>query len=323
MARLVTTEEIISRFKKVHGDRYDYSLVDYVMQSINVKIKCNIHGIFLQSPSNHLAGKGCKLCGYKSQSKIKTKTTEEFIKEAESIHGNKYDYSKVDYKNGKNHVIITCPEHGDFLQSPNNHTHFGGGKGCPKCALVTISSKKTLTKGEFIERCLNKHGNKYDYSLVDYKGSNNNIKIICPIHGLFSQNPYTHINSFGCPKCGMKKSKNHKRMNPPGWTITNWESSALKSKNFDSFKVYIIRCWNNNEWFYKIGRTFSTINRRFKNNTAMPYNYEVINEFIFETAKGAFDKENELKSMHKNFKYLPKIKFDGMHECFYSVKYDK
>ena len=137
---------------------------------------------------------------------------------------------------------------------------------------------------------------------------------------MFEQKPNAHLCGHGCVLCKDLAASNRGKQKPTGWNITNWELAAKRSKNFDSFKVYIIRCWNDEEEFYKVGRTFLKTNRRFNSNTSMPYNYEIINEFIFETAKGAFDKENELKKLNKKFKHLPKIKFDGMYECFIKIK---
>lgn len=316
MAKIVTQEEIISRFKKVHGDRYDYSLVEYKRSDTKVKIICKTHDVFEQTPSNHLSGKGCIKCGYKSQSEVKTKTKEDFIKQAISIHGNKYDYSKVDYKNGKYHVIITCHKHGDFKQSPNNHTHSGSGRGCPECGKLTAYSKTNMNTKEFVEKAVLVHGNKYDYSKTIYKRHNIELGIICNKHSIFYQKPTNHLSGNGCPLCGVISSKKQKQYNPPGWNVTNWQRAGEKSKNFDSFKVYIIKCWNDNEEFYKIGRTFLKTRSRFR---GFPYNYEILKEIIFDNARDAFNKETELKSINKYLRYTPLINFYGMYECFTEI----
>src|SRR5690606_27277387 len=101
------------------------------------------------------------------------------------------------------------------------------------------------------------------------------------------------------------------------WRNTDWIKASLRSKNFDSFKVYVIKCWNDEEEFQKIGRTFTTVKHRFLNKKInMPYNYEILKEFIFDEGKDAFDYENELKRTYKNYKYTPKITFKGSGECF-------
>jgi very-short-patch-repair endonuclease len=123
----------------------------------------------------------------------KRKTTAEFIKEAKAIHGNKYDYSQVEYKNSQTKVKIICPEHGEFEQSPNSHLQ---GAGCPKCG-----GSEKLTTNEFIIQAKEKHGNKYNYSQVEYINNKTKIKIICLEHGEFEQQPSNHLQEAGCPKC--------------------------------------------------------------------------------------------------------------------------
>ena len=129
-------------------------------------------------------------------------TTEEFIKKAQQIHNQKYDYQLVDYKNAHTKVKIICPEHGVFEQLPLNHTNKR--KGCSKCS----NNIKKTTK-QFVDECILKFGNIYDYGLVDYSGNKNKVKIICKEHGIFEQSPIKHINGTKCPKCvgGIKKTK--------------------------------------------------------------------------------------------------------------------
>ena len=123
--------------------------------------------------------------------------TQEFIKKAREIHGNKYDYSKVEYVNCYTPITIICPIHGEFRQAPTNHLC---GKGCPSC-----SRNKKMTQDEFLERATKVHGGKYDYSKAEYNGYQQNVTIICPIHGEFQQPPCVHLFGHGCPKCRMSK----------------------------------------------------------------------------------------------------------------------
>lgn len=121
-------------------------------------------------------------------------TTEEFIAKARAIHGDKYDYSKVEYVNIRTPVIITCPEHGDFPQRPDNHIVLK--QGCAGCAGVAKKDVNT-----FIREAKKIHGDRYDYSLVEYKNANTKVKIICPEHGVFEQTPHNHLYNKGCPEC--------------------------------------------------------------------------------------------------------------------------
>ena len=125
-------------------------------------------------------------------------TTEQFIEKARKIHGNKYDYSKVKYINNITRVIIICPKHGEFLQTPNDHLD---GCGCSKCGGV----KKSNTN-DFIAQSKKIHGDKYDYSKVEYINNKTPVCIICPTHGEFWQKPNDHLGGHGCSKCsGTKK----------------------------------------------------------------------------------------------------------------------
>lgn len=194
-----TTEEFIERARKVHGDKYDYSKVEYIKSDINVIITCPIHGDFSQAPREHLRGQGCSEC-----SNCKKKTTERFIEEARKVHGDKYDYSKVEYVNNHTNVTIICPIHGEFPQTPDKHLH---GQGCSKC-----SKKKKKTTEEFIREAKLKHREKYNYSKVNYVNNWTDVDIICPIHGIFPQNPKAHLNGCGCPKCNSSHLENEIRI---------------------------------------------------------------------------------------------------------------
>jgi len=181
MKRL-TTKEFIKKSKKVHGDKYDYSKVTYKNASTKIIIICKIHGEFEQMPNGHLCGKGCFLCGIKKRSDNITSTVKDFMKKARVSHGGRYDYSKMIYINSKTKITITCKEHGEFRQSPNSHL---SRHGCPKC--------KGLTTEEFIEKSQKVHGDKYDYSNVEYKKCDTKVKIICEIHGEFKQRASSHL----------------------------------------------------------------------------------------------------------------------------------
>lgn len=197
------TKQFVKRARAIHGDKYDYSLVEYHTIHEKVKIKCNnCNNIFLQSPNNHLQKRGCPFCKNKKIWSIRKDRTskEQFIKKAKEKHGNKYDYSLVEYKTVDDEIKIICPIHGLFFQSPYNHlrTKYG----CPKCSTFINSNKRTLTKEQFIEKSKIVHGDKYDYSLVEYKNSETKVKIFCKkCQKLFEQKANNHLQGYGCPNC--------------------------------------------------------------------------------------------------------------------------
>ena len=180
------TLNTIRKFKLKHGERYNYSEVKYISSHDKVKILCNSHGEFEQSPTNHLAGNGCPKCVGRN------KTTKDFIKESKSVHGDKYDYSLVKYIRNKANVSIICNIHGSFKQNPSNHL---AGNGCPKC----VGKNKTIE--DFLKDCKEIHNDRYDYSLVEYVNTNTKVKIICDVHGVFEARVSHHLAGGGCPKC--------------------------------------------------------------------------------------------------------------------------
>ena len=113
--------------------------------------------------------------------------------------GDKYDYTKVEYKNTGTKVILICKEHGEFLQTPSEHLV---GSGCIDCAGLR---KKTTE--EFIEDAKLFHGERYDYSEVNYKNKNSLVKIKCPDHGVFEQQAGSHLRGRGCIICSGKNQK--------------------------------------------------------------------------------------------------------------------
>jgi len=200
--------EFIEKSNKKHNNKYDYSLVNYINNYTKVKIVCPIHGVFLQAPESHLQGNGCKKCSSEESQKRQTKGTENFIQQAKLVHGDKYDYSLVDYKNAHTPVTIICPIHGPFQQSPSSHRK---GIQCTKCGKESSIKSRTYSLDDFIKMARQIHGNKYDYSQSNYKNTNTKIKIICPIHGKFYQSPASHLISLGCQKCADEQRANAQR----------------------------------------------------------------------------------------------------------------
>ncbi len=191
------TKDFINKCKNKHGNKYDYTKTKYINANTKVLIICPLHGEFLQRAFDHQYGANCNKCADVFRIEKKSSNTKKFNESAIKLHGDKYDYSKVDYINCDAKVIIVCNEHGDFAQAPTSHLM---GRGCPKCGLIKSSSD------DFILKATAKHGDKYDYSAVKYTDCRIEIDIICKIHGMFSQTPNCHLSGCGCQKCAVIKS---------------------------------------------------------------------------------------------------------------------
>jgi len=184
----------ILKASKIHSNKYDYSLVNYINATSKVIIICNKHGEFQQSPKNHIALKqGCPRCARNQKL-----TTSDFIQRARNIHSNKYDYTKSEYIKRSSKITIICPIHGEFQQRAGDHLN---GSGCKKCSLISSAAEQALSTTEFIEKARKVHGKKYGYNAVDYTSNKCKVIINCDVHGYYEQQAGNHLAGMGCPKC--------------------------------------------------------------------------------------------------------------------------
>lgn len=187
-----TKNNFINKANQIHNNKYDYSLVDYINSKTKVKIICPEHGVFEQMPYCHISGQGCPVCGKLSGIKSRTKTKEQFIKEANLIHNNKYDYSKVDYVNFFTPVKIICYEHGIFEQKPEKHL---SGQGCPKCA------GRNRTTEEAIKDIESVYPSVYDLSKFEYINATTDSLICCKKHNYWFKDNYHKLMTNTSRKC--------------------------------------------------------------------------------------------------------------------------
>jgi len=286
-----TTYKFISKSKKIHGNKYDYSKVEYKNSSEKVIIICPKHGSFEQTPAAHWNGAGCPKCATEQTADKLKLTTEEFINRAREVHGDKYDYSKTKYVNSGTDVIIRCPKHGEFLQKP--HVHLRGG--CPKCGIDKLGNLKRLTTEEFIKRAREVHGDKYDYSEVDYKNKDEKVCIICPEHGKFLQRPSSHWNGLGCRKCAF-----------PNANMTTEEfvekSKLIHGDKYDYSKVEYVNtktevciiCPKHGEFWQKPENHLSGNGCPNCNGLTKQYKFNLLEEFESEYAFRAFLENHDI-----------------------------
>lgn len=196
-AQFGNKQKFIEKATKIHKDLYDYSKVEYVNAETNIIIICNkCKNEFQQTPKSHYKYCGCKVC-YGQWT-----NTKEFIEKALEIHQNKFDYSKVEYKNTQTHIIIKCNScNEEFKQMPRVHLYKI--KDCSRCG-----PKKQLTTKLFINQAQKIHKDKYDYSKVKYKGVNRKVIIGCKkCKQEYKQVTRSHLNGNDCCFCYIEISK--------------------------------------------------------------------------------------------------------------------
>lgn len=196
--RLISQQKYIEKAKKVHGNIYDYSKVNFLNTTKKVEIICSTHGSFWQGLYDHTAkNTKCPKCSHDN-----TRLSQaDFINKSRLLYGDKYDYNKVKYITNISMVTITCKKHGDFIQRAGSHL---AGSECKICKRL----EQRRTTEEFIKNAKLIHGDKYNYSKVNYQGNKKHVEIICIKHGSFWQKPNAHLSSSsGCIFCSESKGE--------------------------------------------------------------------------------------------------------------------
>ena len=282
MLRKITNKEFVDRAKEVHGGKYDYSKVEYKKMHDKVCIICPEHGEFWQTPHNHLKGQDCPKCANITRGDAFRDDRNEFIRMAKKVHGDKYDYSKVEYVNNRSKICIICPVHGEFWQRPYSHLQ---GFGCKKC------NGNVYDTTTFVNRAKEVHGDKYDYSKVEYTHSKKKVCIICPKHGEFWQTPTVHLKGGNCPNC-IKENKINDFLEQSK-IIHNNKYDYSKVEYVDSTTKVCIICPKHGEFWQ---RPFSHIN-----GNGCPMCKESLLE---EEINSFFDKMSFIVERQKRFNWL-------------------
>jgi len=261
----IDLNHFVKKANEFHNGKYDYSLVVYKSTNDKVKIICNLHGTFEQTPSNHYK-QGCPNCC----KNIKI-TNDKFIERSINVHRNKYDYSNSNYVNITTPVKIICKEHGEFEQTPREHF---SGCGCYKCANRIVTTK------DFIEKAIIRHNNLYNYSKVEYKSAREKIIISCKTHGDFTQTPNDHLNGCGCQKCGLG---NYSKI------CIEWLETIMKNE-----KIYIQHANNGGEKNIKINKKLIKFDGFCKETNTV---YEFMGDFYHGNPK--LYNQNDINPVNK------------------------
>jgi hypothetical protein len=256
-----------------------------------VWILCPHHGEYIQKPACHLSGRGCPECGREARAKSNTMTTKQFIEKSRKAHGDKYDYSQVFYVHNNIPVDIICPKHGLFKQTPIIHST---GHGCTQCGIESRMKFHTKDTARFIKESIEVHGKKYDYSVTEYTGCYNKLKINCPSHGVFLQQACSHLLGRGCPLC------------------------AESGFRFDKEAIlYFVKFQKPYCAFWKVGVTNNNIKKRFELDR-----HYIIEQYKWNFPNGrlAYEIEQSVLDNFQDYKIerflFPLLKRSGDTECF-------
>ena len=286
-------EEFIEKAKLIHSDKFIYDNVNYINNDTKVIIACKEHGDFLQTPHGHLSGHGCHKC-----TGLEKLNTEDFIKKSKLIHGDIYEYGKVDYINSNSKVIITCKKHGDFLQTPHSHQY---GHGCVKCVgLEKLNTEDFIKKSKLI------HGDLYGYGKADYINMYSKITLICKIHGEFIQAPSNHLSGNGCIRC-----KNENMLSSTDEFIE--KSKLIHGDKYNYDNVEYISCEKKINIICKKHGIFEQTPHGHLNNRGCPK----CNMSKGEIKIGKFLTENNIK--YKTQFYFTNLKYKGYLRFDYGI----
>jgi len=290
---MVKTKNFIEKSKHRFGDIYTYVNSIYVNKRTKIKFHCDIHGEFSQLPHNHLSGNGCPRC---NKDRIERLRAESFIDKCIDVHKGKYDYSLTKYEKSSSKVDIICTEHGIFTQIASNHI---SGKGCKKCQYEKLSNEFSISNEEFIAKSVKVHGDKYDYSLIDYNNRSSEIDIICVTHGEFKQRPVNHLNGSGCKLCEAPNLSSRKEK------LKNKFVDDIVILSEESNNFFKFRCHIHGEFIKKFD---NVINSKFGCNECASvkrhkYNLMSSDEFI--------ERSNHI---HKNEYNYDSVEYKGMNK---------
>lgn len=291
MPKKLTTEDFIERAKAIHGDKYNYSKTEYVNKSTKVCITCPVHGDFWQTPHAHtVKNSGCPKCGNSLK-----KTTEEFIKDAREKHGSKYDYRKVEYVDANNYVLIICPEHGEFKQTPHKHLC---GRGCPKCANMKRAQGRALSHEEHVATIAKVNPDVEILEMI----ANATTPVLCRsrICGHeWRATPHDLKNGHSCPKCA-----------DYGFLAHNYGNLYIMVDDLEASTLM------------KVGVSINVEKRRDNVlNSAKRAGAGIPNLYVIKTWYGATENMQALeKAMHQTliqYRINFPVKFEGSTEFFY------
>lgn len=287
------TEYFLNKVKGKY-DEIDYSLAVYTGLFGRVTLKCTKHdNEYTQRAIDHYSAKGCKKCFDES----KMITFDKWVETSKIKYDNSYlyDHIKIEDFVYDTDTKVICKKHGEFVVNTKNHM-LGVGN-CKKCV-----GKERKSKEQLIDEMIKLHDNEYSYVFPDVWSMQTKIDIECKNHGTFKASIKNHLgNNSKCPSCSKENN---------GWSKSCFINSAKDSNCL----FYTLLCYNENEYFYKIGITSKSIKERYSGKS-LPYNYIVLSTTIGDAETVWNIEKSNLKHL-KQYHYKPMIKFKGaIKEC--------
>lgn len=298
--RAKKNKTILSKLDANHGVAFAYTNARGA--GLLVDASCKYCGKTNTVKTNeHIKKPICTSCGLSRKNIVENIKHKEYLSRALDRHGDKYDFSKAFMKSSSAKVDIVCNICGtQTKQTVSNIIH--NSEGCRRC----YYNSRKMDLNDFLNRVNEVHNNKYNYKQDDFDSLDSVIGIYCPTHGLFKQTARDHLKG-GCRECGKSLG---------GWSRTRFVKLC---KRTGKAILYAIKCYDNNESFYKIGITSNDLKTRFKRKGYLPYDYTPLFE-IEGSPSYIFDLEVRLHSLLKDDRYEPKIEFGGYTECFTTIK---
>lgn len=307
MAKPLNLEIFIERAAKKHNNFYSYELAEYNGSHGLVKIICPNHGVFEQRAYAHLNGARCIECfneGDTHSGNKHRKPISLLLYQFKETHGDRFDYSMVEYKSTNIKIKIRCIKHEKiFEQTPK--MHLSGSIGCQLCVAEDLSLKyKKESFNKFVNKAIDKYGDYYTYEFDDFI-HRYNITFNCKLHGQFSCTHRLFLKSQGCPTCHPRQYVD---------TTSYTKSNYIKLCKDTGSNLYLMRLSNENELFYKIGIS-NNLTRRAK-DIAGDYTVELVHSIFSADPGKVWTNERKLHKIFKEKSYSPLIKFKGENECF-------
>lgn len=290
--------EYIKSFSEIHGDKYTYPQDFELINSHQpVPIICKVHGTFYQRIHKHLLGRGCPRCTQDLRPNLQT-----YVDICAAKYGPEYTVEAVGtYKTVRSILRLNCPHHGPSEKKAKKFLE--GSFGCPGC----VNDSQRKTKEEFLSRCKEVHGDRYDYSHTVYEQANSPVKVICSQHGAFLITPSKHYSGRGCPKCSIEGRS------PYNLTIVE--------RNKEEFLkiasgVYFIKIFNTEDCYFKVGisKDLKTRLQHIKSSSGMEVELLVYRRFNLYEA--VILEEFILSSFDRS---PSQVKFSGYTECINMV----